>query len=319
MLTLKDIQSARERIAPHIVRTPLLRVPALDDLLGCEVYLKPENLQYTGSFKLRGALSRLLTLTEEEKKRGVVCASSGNHAQGVAYGAQKLGINALIVMPSNCNPVKLQGVESYGAQAILAGTKSSERDAKVAEIIEKEGRTEIHPFSNFEVKAGQGTMGLEILEDQPDLDVVVVPIGGGGMISGIATAVKSLKSEIQVIGMEPAGAPRYTKSREAGHPIKLDEVNTIADGTRTDAAHPQNFPIIEKYVDHLITIEDDWIKKAMKVIISHGKIVVEPSSVMGIGAALAGTLPVNRTNKVCFVLSGGNNDLNQLAEILSQS
>ena len=222
-------------------------------------------------------------------------------------------------MPSNCNPVKLQGVESYGAKAILAGTKSSERDAKVAEIIEKEGRTEIHPFGNFEVKAGQGTMGLEILEDQPDLDVVVVPIGGGGMISGIATAVKSLKSEIQVIGMEPAGAPRYTKSREAGYPIKLDEVNTIADGTRTDAAHPQNFPIIEKYVDHLITIEDDWIKKAMKVIISHGKIVVEPSSIMGIGAALAGTLPVNRTNKVCFVLSGGNNDLNQLAEILSQS
>ena len=316
MLTLLDIQEAHKRISPHIIRTPLLRVAALDKILGCEVYLKPESLQNTGSFKIRGATNKLLTLTDEERKRGVVCASSGNHAQGVACAAQKLGIDALIVMPSNCNPVKLAGVKSYGAKVILAGTLSSERDAKVAELVATEGRIEVHPYANFGVKAGQGTMGIEILEDQPDLDTVVVSIGGGGMISGIATAVKALKPGIKVIGMEPAGAPRYTVSRAAGKPMHLDKVDTIADGTRTDHAEPSNFEIIEKLVDELVTATDDEIRAAMKEIVATAKMVAEPSSVMGIGAAMAGKLNLKPTDKVCFVLSGGNNDLELLAQVI---
>lgn len=317
MLKFSDIQEARKRISPYIVRTPLLRVPALDEILGCQVYLKPENLQYTGSFKLRGAMNRLLTLSEEEKSRGVVAASSGNHAQGVAYAAKKLGIDALIVMPSNCNPVKLAGVKSYGAQVILAGTMSSERDAKVAEIVETEGRTEVHPYANFHVKAGQGTIGLEVLEDESNLDAVVVSIGGGGMISGIATAVKGLRPGIRVIGMEPSGAPRYSVSREAKEPVYLEKVDTIADGTRTDHADPGNFEIIERLVDDLVTVSDDQIRAAMKLVVSGGKIVAEPSSVMGVGAAMDRKLSLKPSEKVCFVLSGGNNDLQLLSQVLS--
>lgn len=317
MLKFSDIQEARKRISPYIVRTPLLRVPALDELLGCEVYLKPENLQYTGSFKLRGAMNRLLTLSEEERNHGVVAASSGNHAQGVAYAAKKLGIDALIVMPSNCNPVKLAGVKSYGADVILTGTMSSERDAKVTEIVETQGRTEVHPYANFYVKAGQGTIGLEVLEDEPNLDAIVVSIGGGGMISGIATAVKGLRPGIRVIGMEPAGAPRYSISREAKEPVYLDKVDTIADGTRTDHADPGNFEIIERLVDDLVTVTDDQIRAAMKAIVSSGKIVAEPSSVMGIGAAMDRKLSLKPSEKVCFVLSGGNNDLQLLSQVLA--
>lgn len=318
MLTLLDIQAAQKRISPHISRTPLLRVPALDKILGCEVYLKPENLQNTGSFKIRGATNRLLTLTEEERKRGVVCASSGNHAQGVACAAQKLGIDALIVMPSNCNPVKLAGVKSYGGKAILAGTLSSERDAKVAELVATEGRVEVHPYADFYVKAGQGTMGIEILEDLPELDAVVVSIGGGGMISGVATSVKGLRPSTKVIGMEPTGAPRYAISRKAGKPMYLDKVDTIADGTRTDHADPGNFEIIERLVDELVSVSDDEIRAAMKEIVATAKIVAEPSSVMGVGAAIAGKLSVKPTDRVCFIISGGNNDLSLLAQAISQ-
>jgi len=316
MISYEDIVKAKERIQDYIIRTPLLRVPALDEALGCKVYLKPENLQYTGSFKLRGATNRMLTMTSQEKAHGVVCASSGNHAQGVACAAQRLGVDAVIVMPTNCNPMKLAGVKNFGADAVLEGTLSSEREAKAEAFAESEHRILIHPFDDDDVRAGQGTIGIEILEDEPKLDVVVVPIGGGGLISGIATAVKKLNTDIRVIGVEPNGARRYGFSREENRPMKLESVNTIADGTRTNQANPTSYSIIEKNVDALISVSDESIVLAMKKIVSMAKIIAEPSSAMGVAAALDQTLDVTPDDKVCFVITGGNNDLSQLAEII---
>lgn len=316
MLSLEDVRAAKERIHPYIIRTPLLRVPALDGVLGCEVYLKPENLQRTGSFKIRGALNALLCLSEQERKGGVVACSSGNHAQGVACAAELLGVDAVIVMPENVNPVKLEGTVSYGAKVILAGTQSSVRDAKAEEIKRTEGRTLIHPYANDYVKAGQGTIGLEILEDNPNIETIVVPIGGGGMISGIATAAKGIHRTVRIIGAEPEGAPRYRLSREAGHPVWLDHVDTIADGTRTDHADAGNFPIIEERVDELVSVSDSDIRTAMRLIVSAAKLVAEPSSVMPAAAAQAGRLKLRPDEKTVFVISGGNNDLSLLKTVL---
>ena len=317
MITLEDVKAAKERISGYVLRTPLLRVPALDSILGCQVYLKPENLQHTGSFKLRGATNRILSLSDEEKSRGIVACSSGNHAQGVACAAKSCGIDAVIIMPTNCNPAKLAGVKEYGVPVLLVGTLGSEREAKAEELVRTEGRTQVHPYADDGVRAGQGTIGLEILEDEPDMDTVVVPIGGGGLITGVATAVKGMKPDIRVIGMEPEGAPRYSLSRKEGRPVTLKKVDTIADGTRTDHADPENFKAIERLVDELVTADDDAIKKAMAVLAGKAKLVAEPSSVMGIAAALSGKLPVTPEEKVCFVLSGGNNDLRQLSDTLS--
>jgi len=316
MITYNDILDAKERIDNYIIRTPLLRIPALDEKLGCQVYLKAENFQYTGSFKLRGASNRLLAMTEEEKKFGVVCASSGNHAQGVACAAKRLGIDAVIVMPTNCNPVKLDGVKEFDATVVLEGTLSSERDAKANEFVEKESRTLVHPFDDEYVRAGQGTIGIEILEDEAELDVIVVPIGGGGLISGISIAAKSIKPEIRIVGSEPSGASRYALSRKEKKPMWLDSVNTIADGTRTNHANENSFEIIEKLVDSLVSASDESIYKAMKEVVFSAKLVAEPSSVLGIAAVLEGKLSLKPEDKVCFVITGGNNDLTLLSEAI---
>ena len=316
MLTYNDVLAARERIAPYVLHTPLLRVPALDGALGCTVYIKPESLQKTGSFKLRGAANAILALTDGQKARGVVACSSGNHAQGVACAAQLLGIDAVIVMPENANPVKLSGTRAYGAQIVLAGTLASERDAEASEIMERDGRVLIHPYADDFVKAGQGTMALEILDDEPEMDVIVTPVGGGGMISGVATAAKGRKPDIRVIGIEPAGAPRYRLSREAREPIALSRVDTIADGTRTDHADPGNYQIIERLVDELVSVTDDEIRAAMCLTASAAKLIAEPSSSMPVAAALAGKLPVRPEDKVCFVISGGNVDPALLKHVL---
>lgn len=316
MLSIEDVKAARYRISPYIVRTPLLRMPALDTALGCQVYLKPENLQRTGSFKLRGAVNALLSLSDEERKRGVVACSSGNHAQGVACAAKLLGIDAVIVMPENCNPTKLEGTKSYGARVLLTGTLSSERDAKAEEIMRTEGRALIHPYANDFVKAGQGTIGLEILEDLPDVDAIVVPVGGGGLISGISTAAKAIKQAVRIIGTEPAGASRYKLSREARHPVWIDHVDTIADGTRTDHADTENFAIMEKLVDDFVSVTDDEIRAAMRLTVTAAKLVAEPSSSMPVASALSGKLKFSPNEKVVFVISGGNNDIALLKSVL---
>ena len=216
MISLPDVKDAQARIAPYVVRTPLLRIPALDAPLGCQVYLKFEGFQVMGAFKIRGAMNKALALTPQQRSHGLVCASSGNHAQGVACAAQRLGVRSVIVMPTNANPVKLAGVKSFGGEVELVGTLSSQREARAEELSRVEGMVNIHPYADPYVAAGQGTIGLEIVADLPDAAAVAVPIGGGGLISGVATAVKGLAPNIRTIGVEPAGAPRYGKSRAAG-------------------------------------------------------------------------------------------------------
>lgn len=319
MITYQDVQAARERIAPYIVRTPLLRVPALDEVLGCQVYLKHEGFQPMGAFKLRGAMNKALSLTPEERARGLVCASSGNHAQGVAYAAHKLGCRAVIVMPTNANPVKLAGVKKWGGQVELVGTLSSQREARAAELVREQGMVEVHPYADPYVAAGQGTLALEILEDLPDASLVAAPIGGGGLISGVATAVKGGNPQVHTVGVEPAGAPHYTRSRAEGRPVQLNSVNTIADGTRTDHANPDNFAMIQERVDELYTVEDGWIEKAMLLLMTQAKVIAEPSSALPVAAALSGALPVKPEDKAVFVLSGGNADPALLARLLTQS
>ena len=318
MIGLQDIQAARSRISPHIVRTPLLRIPALDEALGCEVYLKFEGFQVMGAFKIRGAMNKALSLTPEELGRGLVCASSGNHAQGVACAAQRLGTRAVIVMPTNANPVKLAGVKAFGGEVELVGTLSSQREARAAQLVAEEGMVNVHPYADPYVAAGQGTIGLEILEDLPDVHAVAAPIGGGGLISGVATAVKGLNPAVKTIGVEPAGAPRYTKSRAAGHPETLEQVDTIADGTRTDHADPNNFEVIQARVDEICTVDDEHIRKAMALLMAKARLTVEPSGALPVAAALAGTLPVEKGQKVVFVLSGGNVDPALAADILAK-
>ena len=317
MIEYRDVQAARARIAPHIVRTPQLRVPALDEALGCQVYLKHEGFQAIGAFKIRGALNKALSLSEEELGRGLVCASSGNHAQGVAYAAHKLGAQAVIVMPTNANPVKLAGVQRWGGQVELVGTLSSQREERAAQLVREQGMVEIHPYADPFVAAGQGTLALEVLEDLPDASLIAAPIGGGGLISGIATAVKGAAPQVRTVGVEPAGAPRYTRSRAEGRPVQLESVQTIADGTRTDHANPDNFAVIQARVDELYTVEDRWIEEAMRLLMTAAKVIAEPSSVLPVAAALCGALPVRPEDKAVFVLSGGNADPALLARLLA--
>ena len=317
MIEYRDVQAAQARIASHIIRTPLLRVPALDEALGCQVYLKHEGFQAIGAFKIRGALNKALSLSEEELGRGLVCASSGNHAQGVAYAAHKLGAQAVIGMPTNANPVKLAGVQRWGGQVELVGTLSSQREERAAQLVREQGMVEIHPYADPFVAAGQGTLALEVLEDLPDASLIAAPIGGGGLISGIATAVKGAAPQVRTVGVEPAGAPRYTRSRAEGRPVQLESVQTIADGTRTDHANPDNFAVIQARVDELYTVEDRWIEEAMRLLMTAAKVVAEPSSALPVAAALCGALPVRPEDKAVFVLSGGNADPALLARLLA--
>lgn len=318
MLVLQDIIAAQNRIAPYVVRTPLLRIPALDMPLGCQVYLKYEGFQIMGAFKIRGAMNKALTLTPEELKCGLVCSSSGNHAQGVACAAQQLGAKSLIVMPADVNSVKLAGVAAFGGKVELMDASSSVRQARVEQLSREMGMVNIHAYADPWVAAGQGTIGLEITADLPDVAAVAVPIGGGGLIGGIATAVKGTSSYAKIVGVEPAGAPRYGKSREAGHPVTLDSTDTLADATRTDKAHPFNFEIIEDKVDQLCTVEDASILKALKLLLDKAKLVAEPSSAMPVAAALEGKLSVGPKDKVVFVITSGNTDPALIAHLMKK-
>ncbi len=319
MLELNDVLQARERIEPYIIHTPLLRMQALDEYLGCQVYLKPEMFQKTGSFKVRGATSRMTLLTPQEREHGVVTASSGNHAKAMAYAAKQMGIRATVVMPEGPNPAKLAGIRKLGADVLFQGTQTGERVAKAKELVAEKGYTLIHSHADFYVLAGQGTIALEVLQDEPDMDVIVTPVGGGGLISGVSTAAKGLKPDIRVFGAEPVSAPRYAESLAAGKALTIPTQFTIADGTRCNHADPGNFEIIRRRVDGLVSASEERIRQAMALCISEAKLVAEPSSVMGIAAALDGQLPVRPEDKVCFVLTGGNNDLSVLISALQNA
>lgn len=313
--TLQDIHEAQERLKPHIRHTPLLRAEKIEPAVGCQLYLKPETLQITGAFKIRGALNKALSLSREAIANGIIATSSGNHAQGLAYAARMLGVKAFIVLPVTARQIKIDNTKALGAEVILFDGDTAARWKRVCEIAEENNYAVVHAFEDPMVMAGQGTIGCEILEDLEDVDTVIIPMGGGGLISGIATAIKETKPSVRVIGAEPALTPKYYQSRINKERTSLPLKDTIADGLRISVPGQNPFPIIEKYVDEIVLVEDEHIIAGMRALAKDAKLIAEPAASIGIGALLAGSIKVRPDEKVCVVLSGGNWDLCDLAEI----
>ncbi|MCY1273319.1 L-threonine ammonia-lyase [compost metagenome] len=313
--TIQDIREAQERLKPHIKHTPLLRAEKIEKAAGCQLYLKPETLQITGAFKIRGALNKTLSLPREEIANGIIATSSGNHAQGLAYAARMLGVKAILVLPVTTPKIKIANTEALGAEVILFDGDNAARWKRVYEIAEENGYVPVHAFEDPLVMAGQGTIGCEILEDLEDVDTVIVPMGGGGLISGIATAIKETRPSVRVVGAEPALTPKYYHSRLNKERTSLPLKNTIADGLRLSVPGRNPFPIIERYVDEIVLVEDEHIIQGMRALAKDAKLIAEPAAAIGIGALLAGVVKVRPDEKVCVVLSGGNWDLGDLAEV----
>jgi threonine dehydratase len=316
--TLEDVREARERIAGHVVHTPCPSSPFFGDTLPFSLWLKLENLQRTGSFKDRGSLNRLLLLTEEERRRGVVTASAGNHAQAVAWHAQRLGIPATVVMPETAPLIKVSNTAGFGARVLQTGTVLDDAAVEASLLVEREGLVLVHAFDDPRVVAGQGTMGLEIAEQVPDVDVVVVPVGGGGMISGIALALKTLRPGVRVVGVEAAAAASARASRDAGHIVKIATAETIADGIATKRVGELTFRLMERWVDDLVTVDEEEIASAVLLLLERQKTVAEGAGAAGLAALLAGRVAVGRGERCVAVLSGGNIDVNIVARIIDR-
>lgn len=313
--TIQDIREAQERLQPHIRHTPLLRAGKIEKAAGCRLYLKPETLQITGAFKIRGALNKALSLSKEEIANGIIATSSGNHAQGLAYAAKMLGVKAILVLPVTTPKIKIENTKALGAEVILFDGDTAARWKRVYEIAEENEYAAVHAFEDPIVMAGQGTIGCEILHDLDDVDTIIVPVGGGGLISGIATAIKETKPSVRVIGAEPALTPKYFHSRINKERTSLPLKNTIADGLRISVPGQNPYPIIEKYVDEIVLVEDEHIIAGMRALAKDAKLIAEPAASIGVGALLAGIVDVKPDEKVCAVLSGGNWDLRDLAAI----
>jgi threonine dehydratase len=320
LVDLETIRAAAERIADVAVKTPLVR--ASFDGVGGNVWLKAESLQPIGSFKLRGAANRILQLTPEEVRRGVITYSSGNHAQGVAYAARAVGAKAVIVMPSNAPAIKRAATLALGAEVVDVGVASSERLAKAEELVREHGYVVVPPYDNLAIIAGQATCGLEIVETVPDVDLVLAPVSGGGLLSGVATAVKLLNPKAMVIGVEPELAADTAESFRSGKivtwPAELTS-RTIADGLRTQSVGERNFAHIRAYVDNIVTVTEAEIRAAMRAIVATARLVPEPSGAVTTAALLfhSGELPAY--SKAVAVVSGGNVDPKLLAEVLTET
>ena len=307
-VTLDDIRAAAERIAPYIHQTPLVSSATLSALAGCELRLKAEYLQRGGSFKLRGALNKLLTLDQVQRERGVVAFSSGNHAQGVALGARLLGIPATIVMPADAPPVKVAATRGYGAEVVLYDRQREDREAIAARIAGERGLAVVPPFDDPAIIAGQGTIGLELAAQWPEVEVVLVPVSGGGLISGIATALKALIPGVRIVGVEPAAADDARRSLLGGEIVRIGVPATVADGLGASAIGRLPFAIMRERVDEIVTVEEHEIMLAVEMILTRTKQVVEPSGAVTVAAALGRRLPLQRLH-VAAVASGGNVDL----------
>ncbi len=310
-LTLRDFQDVRDRIAPHIKHTPLLTSRQLSELTGHEVRLKAELFQNGGSYKIRGPLNKFALMSEEQKRRGVVCSSAGNHAQGVALAAKIHGMRAVVCMATNATPSKIAATRGYGAEVVLHGTIWDEANEKAKELVRDEGLTYVHPFDDEQLIAGQGTLGLEIVQDWPDVDAVIVPIGGGGLISGVSMAVKSHQPRIRVIGVESSDGPAMKRSVAAGE-LQTIECNTIIDGLRVRRVGGINFSVVQRFVDEIVTLPDAEIFDAMIWIIERCKLVVEGAAAAGVGALMHDLVKLPKGSKIAVVLSGGNLNLDQL-------
>jgi threonine dehydratase len=309
---IEDFDAARARVSAHAYHTPLLTSRLLSERTGFEVRLKAEMFQRTGSYKIRGPLNKLPQLTEEQRRRGVICSSAGNHAQGVALAAKIHGVRAVVVMAQNATPSKVAATRAYGAEVVLHGQIWDEANEKMKQLAAEHGYTVIHPFDDLQLITGQGTLGLEIHDDFPQVDVVVVPIGGGGLISGVSMALKARNPKIRVIGVESSDGPAMQRSIEAGHVITLDSVDTVIDGLRVKRVGENNFRIVRDYVDEIVTLPDAEIFEAMLWIMSHAKLVLEGAAAAPVAALLAGLVKAPAGSKVACVLSGGNVNLDQL-------
>ncbi|WP_348788262.1 threonine ammonia-lyase [Leifsonia sp. NPDC080035] len=310
--SLDEIEAARAIVSRVAQPTPMESSRYLTDVLGAPVLLKCENLQRTGSYKIRGAYNRLSKLTEEERARGVVAASAGNHAQGVAFAARELGIHATIFMPVGVAIPKFQATRAYGADVVLSGSIVDETLRAAADFATETGAVFIPPFDHPDVVAGQGTLGLEILEEAPEVTTIVVPIGGGGLISGVASAVKQRAARegrtVRVIGVQAANAAAYPPSLAAGEPVDISLVTTIADGIAVSRPGALNFEIIREAVDEVVTVSEDDLARALLVLLERAKLVVEPAGAAGVAAILSGAVTAPEDGTLVAILSGGNID-----------
>ena len=315
MAKLEDFIKAKEKLSKVLLETHLIYSPIFSKESGNKVFIKPENLQKTGSFKIRGAYNKISNLTVDEKKRGVIASSAGNHAQGVAYGAKESGIKAVIVMPKSTPLIKVESTKQYGAEVILHGDVYDDAFKKAKELEEKEGYVFVHPFNDEDVLDGQGTIALEILEELPETDIILVPIGGGGLISGIACAAKILKPEIKIIGVEPEGAASAYEAIKENKVVELKEANTIADGSAVKKIGDLNFEYIKKYVDEIITVSDYELMEAFLLLVEKHKIIAENSGILSIAA----TKKLKEKNKkVVSVISGGNIDVLMISSMINK-
>jgi threonine dehydratase len=314
LLELADIQAARARIADGVEVTPLVVASSAAEY--SHLFLKCENLQRGGAFKLRGALNFLRQLDARSLARGVVTYSSGNHGQAMAIAAARVGAPAVVVMPTTAPPVKVENARRFGAEVIFAGTTSIHRKDKAEAVAAERGLTIVPPFDHAHIVAGQGTVGLEILEQRPDVTAVYVPAGGGGLIAGIATAVKGSAPHVRVIGVEPEGAPKMTRSRAAGAPATLDRIDSIADGLLAVRPGDLTFAHLQALVDDVVTVSDDEIRAAMRFTAAHAKLVAEPSGATAVAGALR-LAPAGTAGVHVAVVSGGNLELSLLASVLA--
>jgi threonine dehydratase len=317
MVTLSQIQAAMGRIRESIRLSPLVHSEALSASANNEIYLKLENLQRTGSFKERGALNRILTLSPEERSRGVIAASAGNHAQAVAYHAATRGIAAQIVMPLATPLVKVSATTGFGAEVVLHGRNYDEAYQEAVLRCEKQNLTFLHPFDDDEVIAGQGTLGLEMLAQNPALDVIVAPIGGGGLLGGLACAVKEINPRIAIVGVQTARVPSMIRALAAGAPVKLDSATTIADGIAVRRAGDRTLPLIQKYVDELVTVEEEEIANAILRLLEGEKMLAEGAGAAALAAVL-GRKTAHHGRRIGILVCGGNIDVTLLSRIIER-
>jgi threonine dehydratase len=311
-ITREQFEKARAVVSQHAYHTPLLRSRTLSERTGFNIRLKAEMFQRGGSYKIRGPLNKFSLMSAEQRQRGVICSSAGNHAQGVAIAASVYKSPAVVVMAANATPSKVAATKGYGAEVVLHGTIWDEANAKAQELMASRGLTYIHPFDDLELIAGQGTLGLEMYEDFPEVDVIVVPIGGGGLISGVSMAVKAMNPKVKIIGVESSGAPGMQASVKAGHVVTLDKVDCVIDGLRVKRVGETTRQVAARFVDEIVTLPDKDIFEAVVWVMHYCKLVVEGAAAAPVAALLHGLVKAPKGTNVGVVLSGGNVDLSQL-------
>ena len=313
MLTLEKFEEASEVVKKVTNPTKLLYSEYLSEQTGGKIYLKPENMQFTGAYKVRGAYYKISTLTEEERNRGLITASAGNHAQGVAYAAQKFGCKAIVVMPTVTPLIKVNRTKSYGAEVILHGDVYDDACAYAMKLAEEKGYTFVHPFNDLDVATGQGSITMEIIQELPTVDYILAPIGGGGLITGVSTLAKMLNPKIKVIGVEPANAASMTAALKAGEPVELDSADTIADGTAVKKVGDKNLPYVQENVDDILLVEDHELVTSFLDMVENHKMVVENSGLLSVAALKQLDL---KGKKAVAILSGGNMDVITMSSIV---